>query len=995
MTSSATKSKVKNRKHKRSLNALAIAEQQNPLQSNLRLNRLGEIDQGIAKRKRECEQESSEQEDNVLHAKKRKESSKDRFGNAIEIGSDSDGNEWAIGQVDSDDDSDLDSDAAMGESDEERFEGFVFRGSSTAVPGKQLRGKLGMPDLEGNEPNGIDLREDQNSQASDEDKDDMGSDAIDLAAMLDATDNDTGASLSNVALGAHGYNDSGSNSCDLEGRGSSSDEDDSTLSISDNEIDTTNPAKLASLQALVSSMESRKSDLSENYKLLSDPHQSTTPSVFGLSSRKKLTVADLIPSVTDPHFKKSLKLLAGNDFPPSSKRNGIPKKLQVPLPKRQQDRLDREAAYTKSKEVLNRWIDTVKHNRRAEHLSFPLQDPNAIAAQGRQRLLPRVQSQPVTDLENVIQNILQDSGLALTKPSVEDDQAFEELPRNELSLNEVQARRAELRRARELLFREETRAKRIKKIKSKSYRRVHRKERERNALQEKDALLAAGVDDSESEQERNDRRRAEERMGARHRESKWGRGVKHSGRAAWDEDARGGVTEMARRGEELRRRIESGKVDTDDSDSSSTESDSDNLENGARKTSRTEVSKALSRLERVSGNNNVASSGILSAESNLSSLKFMKNAEAVRKARNDADLEILRKEIAGEQDASSEETEVEGAGRRSYGPIKSQPSPIEKLPQEENKSEFEEKAGSDAGDEGFEELSDDNQQEIVVDAVTSKQQNDMVKNVRVGHKHERNHHRSAKDTKSEKHDNPWLLNDKSPRVTDRKARDSHGAAIISNDLAADKIFTHNNQTRSRPALSDRSTKKVEETVQIVEASLSTRAIDSDSEDEEANRLPFVMRNQDLVRKAFAGDEVVADFEKEKQETMHDEEEKIADNTLPGWGNWTGAGISKKEQKRNRGKVLVKIDGIQKEKRLDAKLDRVIINEKRVKKVGHAKRLTIFVFPTTNEYRTSNIWLQISHTHSRQSNSTKGPFDSLLGLNGPQKRHSNRPRSLEY
>lgn len=935
MATSATKSKVKNRKHKRSLNALATAEQQNPLRSNLRLNRLGEIEQGIAKRKREGEQESSEQEDNVLHAKKRKESPKDRFGNAIEIGSDSDGNEWTVGQVDSDDDSELDSDAAMGESDEERFEGFVFRGSSTAVPSKHLRGKLGMPDLEENEPSGIDLCEDQNSQASDEDKDDLGSDAIDLAAMLDASDNDTGASLSNVAPGAHGYNDSGSNSGDLEDRGSSSDEDDSTLSISDNENDTKNPAKLASLQALASSMESRKSDLSENHKLLNDPHQSTTPSEFGLTSSRKLTVADLIPSITDPHFKKSLKLLAGNDFPPSSKRNGIPKKLQVPLPKRQQDRLDREAAYTKSKEVLNRWIDTVKHNRRAEHLSFPLQDPNAIAAQGRQRLLPRVQSQPVTDLENVIRSILQDSGLAPTKSSIQDDEAFDELPRNELSLNEVQARRTELRRARELLFREETRAKRIKKIKSKSYRRVHRKERERNALQEKDALLAAGVDNSESEQERNDRRRAEERMGARHRESKWGRGVKHSGRAAWDEDARGGVTEMARRGEELRRRIESGKVETDDSDSSSTESDSDNLENGARKTSRTEVSKALSCLERVSGKNNVASSGIVSAESNLSSLKFMKNAEALRKARNDADLEILRKEIAGEQDASSEENEVEGAGRRSYGPTKSQPSPIEKLPQEENKSEFEEKAGSDAGDEDFEELSDDNQQEIVVDAVTSKQQNEIVKNARVANKHERNHHRSAKDTKSEKHDNPWLLNDKSPRVTDRKARDSHGAAIISNALTADKISSHNGETRSRPALSDRSRKKVQETVQVVAASLSTRTIESDSEDEEANRLPFVTRNQDLVRKAFAGDEVVADFEKEKQETMHDEEEKIVDNTLPGWGNWTGAGISKKEQKRNRGKVLVKIDGIQKEKRLDAKLDRVIINEKRVKKVGHA------------------------------------------------------------
>ena len=46
---------------------------------------------------------------------------------------------------------------------------------------------------------------------------------------------------------------------------------------------------------------------------------------------------------------------------------------------------------------------------------------------------------------------------------------------------------------------------------------------------EKDALTAAGVDDSESEKERQDRRRAEERMGARHREGRWAKGVKDSG----------------------------------------------------------------------------------------------------------------------------------------------------------------------------------------------------------------------------------------------------------------------------------------------------------------------------------------------------------------------------------------------------------------------------------------------------------------------------------
>jgi U3 small nucleolar RNA-associated protein 14 len=42
----------------------------------------------------------------------------------------------------------------------------------------------------------------------------------------------------------------------------------------------------------------------------------------------------------------------------------------------------------------------------------------------------------------------------------------------------------------------------------------------------------------------------------KHRESKWAKGIKATGRAAWDQDALDGVTEMARRNEELRRRFE-------------------------------------------------------------------------------------------------------------------------------------------------------------------------------------------------------------------------------------------------------------------------------------------------------------------------------------------------------------------------------------------------------------------------------------------------------
>jgi U3 small nucleolar RNA-associated protein 14 len=105
-----------------------------------------------------------------------------------------------------------------------------------------------------------------------------------------------------------------------------------------------------------------------------------------------------------------------------------------------------------------------------------------------------------------------------------------------------------------------------------------------------------------------------------------------------------------------------------------------------------------------------------------------------------------------------------------------------------------------------------------------------------------------------------------------------------------------------------------------------------SDDENAVRLPFAIRDQELIKRAFAGADVVAEFEDEKRQTIQDEDEKVIDNTLPGWGNWVGEGLSKKDRRQNKGRFLTKVEGVKEQDRKDAKLERVIINEKRIKKV---------------------------------------------------------------
>ena len=122
--------------------------------------------------------------------KQRKRTQKGRFDElALDAGSDSEGNEWKLGQVDSDDDSDLDSDEAFGESDEERFEGFAFSGSLDNRDKKKSSTKLRSVNLDEN-------GEDEDSD-SELEEGDLGEDAIDLAAMLDDAEEDEEEAMGN------------------------------------------------------------------------------------------------------------------------------------------------------------------------------------------------------------------------------------------------------------------------------------------------------------------------------------------------------------------------------------------------------------------------------------------------------------------------------------------------------------------------------------------------------------------------------------------------------------------------------------------------------------------------------------------------------------------------------------------------------------------------------------------------------------------------------
>ncbi len=887
---------------KRALNAFAIAQFDNPDKTKIRKNRLGELDPSFYKKRSRDEgsdEEEDEDEDGEGSGVRDRKKQRRRGGeDSFDEGSDSEGNTWTMGHVDEDDDEDIDSDEAFGESDEERFEGFSFRGSSQK--GKKLKVKRGKVVDEGESD--VDMDE---SDEGDEEEDDFGDEGIDLATALDQYEEDEREEKKERERKKKKTDAFGSDS-----ESPSEGEDVGRDGVSDlwSDDDEDEEDRQAQLKDLISSLAAGDEDKPKGKRV--EVHEFAAPDEFGVS--RKVDLLSFKPKVADEERKRALKLLRDDK---TSKRNDIARKLDAPLPKRQQDKLDRAAANAKANETLDRWTDTIKQNRRAEHLSFPLVHKDAGKAMGEDRLLPTTSTAPANDLESTIQSILQQSGLSNGKDDEEQIQKWEVLQTNKLPIEEVEKRRAQLRMERELLFREEVRAKRIKKIKSKAYRRVHRKERERLLEKERDQLKADGVDLSEEEREHNDRRRAEERMGAKHREGKWAKGIKATGRAAWDQDALSGVTEMAKRNEELRRRIEGKTVRDSDDEGSDVPSDENDSEEDDEADDDELLQRQLEQLE-----NPFSEKG-----SKLGQMAFMKKAEAAKRAENNQAIEDMRRELAGENSDDEIGDNATRVGRRKYGPGKVL-TPAVKV----KGSEFEEHAGSGEEDE----------------AATNGLSNGTRKADKAKNPFSTASSNGARKTQKSAVVDIETEADASNAFLAKatKAKKSKKDAAPAEDTDLFPFTDFADEEEPQPSTTPAAGKEtVDEFLQQrITATdddgwatvLGAQDDDNDSADSDIDPeidLTTLHRNHLLTSKGFAGDNVAADFQQEKTTTTTTEASKETTTLLPGWGSWIGSGMTRAEKRSNRGwKTVTTTPGIDAHKRKDKNLERVIINEKTVK-----------------------------------------------------------------
>ncbi|XP_029463270.1 U3 small nucleolar RNA-associated protein 14 homolog A-like [Rhinatrema bivittatum] len=119
------------------------------------------------------------------------------------------------------------------------------------------------------------------------------------------------------------------------------------------------------------------------------------------------------------------------------------------------------------------------------------------------------------------------------------------------------------------------------------------------------------------------------------------------------------------------------------------------------------------------------------------------------------------------------------------------------------------------------------------------------------------------------------------------------------------------------------------------------AVEVEEEEEEDQRL--------IIKEAFAGDDVIEDFLKEKRSSEQAGKPKDVDLTLPGWGAWGGTGLKPSAKKRKR--FLIK--AAPGPPRKDHKLPNVIINEKRdLMATAHQVNELPFPFASCQQFESS-------------------------------------------
>ncbi|KFM25617.1 U3 small nucleolar RNA-associated protein 14 [Auxenochlorella protothecoides] len=352
-----------------------------------------------------------------------------------------------------------------------------------------------------------------------------------------------------------------------------------------------------------------------------------------------LSVSDLLQGLGNAQTKlgKARKTLLRMEAKESA--------VAPPLPGLIRQRLERKAGYEAASKDVSKWRPLVKANAAAPTIHFTSDKAAVHTTTTVAGLVDK--HAPVTGMEAEVAAMLARAGAHSDRALAESEQA---LAARELTIEELRERQNRLAKTRALLYYHEAKAKRLKKIKSKEYRRQMKRADRRKA----DKLGAEeGGDAAEAlvAAEEAEFARAKERLTLKHRNtSRWARRALKRGANLTDDATRAALAEQLQLGQELRRKVERpdrGGADGSDVSTSASDEEEDSEEEGGegRPARRSKLHRTALDILEGGGDEAGAEAGGLLA------LPFMKRAREKQRA---AALQAAERVLAEEEGRKAE-----------------------------------------------------------------------------------------------------------------------------------------------------------------------------------------------------------------------------------------------------------------------------------------------------------------------------------------------------
>ncbi|XP_049627131.1 U3 small nucleolar RNA-associated protein 14 homolog A-like [Suncus etruscus] len=638
------------------------------------------------------------------------------------------------------------------------------------------------------------------------------------------------------------------------------------LSTSEDEGDSDEERKHQKLLKAIRSLDGKT-----RQNLVKRSEASLKVSEFNISTKgsgEKLVISDLLGPNKLPSSLATIKKQLN--------RVKSRKIVELPLNKEELDRIHREVAFNKTSQALSKWDPVILKNRQAEQLVFPVNEEQSTFAPIEHVLCGWKAKTP---LEQEVFSLLHKNKYPVTDPLLTPQEKA-----SLMSLEEAKVHRAELQRARALQSYYEARARREKKVKSKKQHKMLKK-KVRKILKEFEMLQEINPAAELEELEKIKRARMMERMNLKH-QSKGTWAKSKAIMAKFDVGVRQAMQEQLAKNKKLMQKFQPALV-------------SEEVKEGNVQEIGEFVSGAV---------NKVLMNGMY------------QNLWMLRRHVGDANDKENQKKLEQLSKASIREKEKRPLSKEEISLQKFEEKQLlwqKTRPFQDNEPVYIQEAKDFTCYEVLSELRAQSQK-LSMENLHSRKQNTSLKTTILA--------QSESLTKEEKE--PLLLQslDKAQTLEELEKLANEGCIqskklpiLVSKGLHLEK--------KPRSHFCAPTVKSKEQMIDLqnllttVSPSVKSLAIPTtieESEDEEKRA------QKQMIKEAFAGDDVIRDFLKEKREAVEASKPKNLDLTLPGWGEWGGAGLKPSLKKRRR----FYIKALESPLRKDKNLPNVIISEKR-------------------------------------------------------------------